>query len=102
MAGNPPARLSRAPVKVDEIDRLKKGFLRKLRAGIQVFPSGNSNFRMETNSLMGMVFTSVFGYFVSLERYFARRFPRPIMVVVGKLPSKFVFCFYHNLESVLS
>jgi hypothetical protein len=47
----PPARLSRAPVKVDEIDRLKKGFWRELRAAIQVFPSGNSNFRMETNYL---------------------------------------------------
>ncbi|MBA4394120.1 MAG: hypothetical protein C0407_11255 [Desulfobacca sp.] len=48
---NPPARPSRAPVKVDEIDRLKKGFWRELNADIQMFPSGNSNFRMETNSL---------------------------------------------------
>jgi hypothetical protein len=45
----PPARLSRAPVKVDEIDRLKKDFWRELRPEIQVFPSGNSNFRMETS-----------------------------------------------------
>jgi hypothetical protein len=32
MARNPPARLSRASVKVDEIDRLKKGFWRELQA----------------------------------------------------------------------
>ena len=35
--------------KVERLDRLKKGFWRELRAEIQVFPSGNSNFRMETN-----------------------------------------------------
>jgi hypothetical protein len=32
MAGKPPARLSRAPVKVDKIDRLKKDFRQELQA----------------------------------------------------------------------
>ena len=37
-------------------------------------------------SIMLPILSSSFCYFVSSERYFARRFPRPIMVVVGGIP----------------
>jgi hypothetical protein len=64
MKSTDPLGISRAPFKVDEIGRLKKGFWLELRPEIQVFPSGprmgtlvkvdkvdrsgNPNFRMET------------------------------------------------------